>query len=357
MKKISFVLLVFIVFQMELFSVEKPKISVIERSDRELKFAFYDHNPGLKSIMVLRNKKTKNVTPNPFFSYEASNFFDTTQKNSLTGPGNVVVYLGAEYSEAEKVSFHHIKDLKPETEYELDFYFMKGNTLEKKGKPVSYTLKTTVPSPNQQARNILYSNAADKSFDMKWSRGDGKKCLVVMKIGKSEITPPTNGTEYDADVFGKGDKTDKDSSFVVYNGTESSIKMSKLSPNTLYTTQIFEYNGKGDQITYLKSSSSLNPSYKKTLIEAPVLKPAENITSSSFTGKWSKVYGAEIYEMEIATDAAFKKLLPDFETMDVGNINEYTVEDVPAGQYFVRVRAMGNKNFSQYSNIITVTIK
>jgi len=336
------------------YSIDKPEIKMIERNDVSVNINWEDENNFTK-LIVVHPEKAKAISPDLFKIYKPLTEFDTSKIDSYTGNGNLVVYSGT-----DKTGSLKIKKTNPDTDYEVDFYYLNqtGKDFENKGKAQTLNFFTSALKPAKQARGVAYKGFTDKSADVVWKRGDGKKCIVLMKKGKGNLTPPENGKEYKASSeYGKGTSTDKDSTFAVFAGSGTEVMVENLEPNTLYTIKVFEYNGSGEKINYQSADAFLNPGLRLTMLETPILYKAENITATTFVAKWKKVSGGDVYELDMAYDKKFEKPQPDYFAVDVGNLSEYMFEELKPGKYYLRVRAFGNKNRSENSKPIEFELK
>ncbi len=355
MKKFSlFFAVMFFAIVFVTFSIEKPKIKILERNDVSMSIKWDDNNSS-KKIIVVHTKKDNAVKPALEKTYKPVSGFDSSLTESYTGLGNLVVYSGNDKTGTIKLS-----NTNADTDYEIDFYYVNesNKTFENKGNPFTESFFTSAVKPSKGTRNVAFTKVSDTQFEINWKRGDGKKCIMIIKKGKGGLTLPVNGTEYKAsEEFGKGSKTDKDSTFVVYSGSGNDVTVKNLQPNTFYTMQVVEYNGSGEKINYQSATGFFNPNNRTTLLETPTLYNAENITESSFVAKWKKVDGADVYELDLGYDKEFQKMHPDFTAIDVGNINEYMFEELKPGKYYLRVRAFGNKNHSENSKPIQFELK
>lgn len=351
-KSVCLLLSLFLIFGFSAYAMEKPTLEVTQREDVGLKINWKDNN-NFKKIIMLRSSASKAVKPLPEKNYTVSEVFDVTKNESFEG-SSLVVFVGE-----EKAGSLNLTGLTANTEYYLDFYYV-GSTgkLENNGKAQNIEVFTTAPKPARAASLIAYKTVKANMLDVIWQKGDGKKRLVLMKKGKGSITPPKNGVEYNAsNELGKGSSTDRDSTFAIYNGSGTTVVIKDLEPDTYYTFKVCDYNGSSDRINYQTKDVFLNPSSKATLLETPELYKPENIKATSFLSKWKKVKGAETYIFDLASDENFKHILRDFEGMDVGDIDNYLVEDVPTGTVYMRVRAVGHRNHSEDSNVIEIELK
>lgn len=194
-------------------------------------------------------------------------------------------------------------------------------------------------------------------FLVNTEKGNGERRILLM----SEEKPcelPKDGIDYTGNLlFGSGDKIGEHT-YVIFNQPESQQKkflLMNLKPGTRYYMLLCEANSNGESINYLIPDTSKFSVYKSTLPEAPRLNEAFDIKQGSFKLKWNNVKGALTYFIDVAKDNAFKDILPEHKDLDVGNINEYLIEDIKeVNKVYCRVRAIGESGESQSSNIIQV---
>lgn len=80
-----------------------------------------------------------------------------------------------------------------------------------------------------------------------------------------------------------------------------------------------------------------------------------DITSNSFTASWEAANNATNYYLDIATDALFSSMLPEYNNKAVGNVTEYKAEGLTEGTtYYYRVRSGNNAGQSLSSTAHTV---
>jgi hypothetical protein len=98
-------------------------------------------------------------------------------------------------------------------------------------------------SPSIQATSFAYSNIAEQSMTLGWTRGNGNNVMIVAKAG-SAPTDPTSGTSYTANAaYASG--TACGGGYVVYSGTGTSVNLSGLTGGTTYYFAAYEFNTTG----------------------------------------------------------------------------------------------------------------
>ncbi len=145
--------------------------------------------------------------------------------------------------------------------------------------------------PNSPATSLLFSAVTASSMTASWSNGNGSRRIVVMRAG-AVPTAPSDNNDYGADAnFGDGNSTDGGNSFVIFNGTGSSVSITNLSPGITYTVAVYEYNDDGGGLFANYLTTSFLSGNKSTLASEP-LNPATSlvfsgITTTGITASWT----------------------------------------------------------------------
>lgn len=96
--------------------------------------------------------------------------------------------------------------------------------------------------PLSNSSGIGFTSVEDSSVAISWTNGDGDKRIVVVRENDEIETFPLDGQSYAADPsFALGDDLGSNT-FVVYNGSGTSVTVSDLTPGTTYQVRVFEYN-------------------------------------------------------------------------------------------------------------------
>jgi phosphodiesterase/alkaline phosphatase D-like protein len=118
-------------------------------------------------------------------------------------------------------------------------------------------------------------------------------------------------------------------------GNVTSYNVTGLNANTTYYYRLRAYNG----CTTSSNSSVKNVKTLACTPRAPSLQNATNVTSSSFTARWSSVAGAIDYRLDVATDSSFLNYVPGYQNLNVGNVTSYNVTGLNANTtYYYRLR-------------------
>ena len=104
-------------------------------------------------------------------------------------------------------------------------------------------------SPTTNANTLSATNVTENSMTLNWSNGNGTARIVVANetIDTPQNSPsdfsayPLDGTDYTANPqFGSGDNLG-DGSFVIYNGTGTSVDINGLDSGKEYAFRVYEY--------------------------------------------------------------------------------------------------------------------
>ncbi len=245
-----------------------------------------------------------------------------------------------------------LKGLQAKTQYMLSIYKPDA----KEDVSTQHKFSTLAEEPTKQASGIAFRQPGESSIELIWVNGNGEKRIVVASKGKSIGGMPEDGNEYNSNSkFGSSDSKINDNAFVVYAGTKNECKVENLEPSTVYSFQVFEYNGSGEATNYITSALSGNPRWKMTAIPAPDLFPAKNVHENGCILSWIGSPNIQKYILDIAYDEKFTRFAEYYENADVGDITEIEVIDLdPNENWFVRVKAIGEGTQSEYSKTLKV---
>ena len=111
-------------------------------------------------------------------------------------------------------------------------------------KTVSFTFMggNSCTPPTTQATNMTANNIQENQLTLNWVRGNGNKVLVLARRKTAINTFPLNGSTFTANsIFGAGTLIDA-GTYVVYDGTASSVTITELMKNSVYYFAVYEYN-------------------------------------------------------------------------------------------------------------------
>ncbi len=136
------------------------------------------------------------------------------------------------------------------------------------------------------------------------------------------------------------------------NTVNTNFTVTGLTAGTTYFWRVRAVNASG-------RSENSTPLTVTTIVPvgAPIATSAANITSNSFVANWIQVTGATGYVVDVATDAGFTVLVPNFGNVSVPTPTVFLNVTGLTGntQYFYRVRALGTNNQVATSNAVSVT--
>jgi hypothetical protein len=257
-------------------------------------------------------------------------------------------------SKLEKVELN-LHNLNVKTNYFLQVYLIDNAKIQL---AQSFPFSTLDKEPEKQASNIAFGNVTENSMLLLWQNGTGEgRIVVAKKDGRPDL--PEDGKIYKAnEKYGSSDSKLK-SSFVIFDGHKAANRCQvKDLKSGKYYFQVFEYNGDGESRNYLTKTNSNNPRDKETALPAPKATDASEISNNGFTANWSASDGAETYILQVATDDKFQDILPEYNSVDIGNITSIEVVELESGKiYFYRVQAATKEGKSRFSNVIKVETK
>lgn len=239
---------------------------------------------GSYRTVLMKEGSPVDAAPVNFATYGSNASFGS---GTQLGTGNYVLHWGINGSP------FNVTNLKAGRTYHLSVFEFNGN-----GAPVysaaGATFSFSVPAePSAAARSPLIFFQDCGSFRFAWTNGNGSNRLVVAKKGSAPTFKPEDGSFYVAkSAFGAGESPAA-GEFVVYNGTDNYVDLTRLEIGSTYHFSVFDYNldgtGKPDYLTtgWLAATGSTlgYPTTQVTLL------PVSNIQATSATVNFAKGNG------------------------------------------------------------------
>lgn len=311
-------------------------------------------SPELRSgdeyIIVLRESSVVAIAPNTHSKYSITESALSEDSSARTGAGNFIIYKNGSPDGLQ------IGSLKPDTFYSFDIYKKEKKQYVSFSK-VEFT--TLAEKPERQTQKIMWSDQSSKSIRIFAKGGSGERVLITVSKSQNDFTP-VSGIAFDAsDEFAKGQEVG-DGVFVVLSEKDSnkSVLVRNLEPATYYYFTAFEFNGRGKSCNYSNEMKALSNAVRiATLIETPELISLKKNGKDGIDVVWKQVDGAKTYELEVALDKNFENIDENYGLVDVGNIGSFLLEELPLSKsYFLRVRAVGNTGFSEFSKVLSINL-
>jgi M6 family metalloprotease-like protein len=96
--------------------------------------------------------------------------------------------------------------------------------------------------PSIQATAFSASNIQEDQCTIHWSRGNGDRVIVLARKNISVNVSPPNGIAFSASADGYGGDLIDEETYVIYDGTDTSVTFKNLQKSSTYHFAIFEYN-------------------------------------------------------------------------------------------------------------------
>lgn len=180
-----------------------------------------------------------------------------------------------------------------------DYFFVSGNYQLNNGNIRNNLtgIKMSVSDPDLPASNIAFSDVTPLGMKIHFKGGNGDKHLIIGRQSTSVNVTPVDGVDYSgSNEFGKGSAIGN-GNFVISNSTDTVIEINSMNKATQYHFAIYEANGIGTFIKYLKTSPAIaNEStiagYDPPTISASTIS-AKEIKTNSMTISWQNGNGAK----------------------------------------------------------------
>lgn len=110
---------------------------------------------------------------------------------------------------------------------------------------------TLTNEPTIQASGVSFATRQNGDLFVSWTRGNGAKCIVLVKSGSAVDSDPVDGQTYAASAtYGSGSQIGS-GNYVTYLGTGTNVTLTGLSAATTYYVAVYELNGSGGSENYL----------------------------------------------------------------------------------------------------------
>lgn len=323
----------------------KDEVSVKKITDKSASFIIKTDTK--RTILVLHSANETPLNPNEV--KESSLMQETVDINEIKPIKNkyYVVFDGA-----QSLIPITIKGLLPKNKYTLSIYKSKDKDYDIS----QHNFSTLAEEPTKQASGIAFRQPTETNMELVWVNGNGENRIVVASKGKSIAQLPQDGKWVPANPkFGAPESKIGENAYVVYAGPKNECKVENLEPATIYSFQVFEYNGSSESVNYITTNLSGNPRWKMTAIPTPKMLPAKNIHEIGCVLAWEGSPNVLKYILDIAYDEKFTRFAELYENADVGDITEIEVLDLdPNEDWYVRVRALGDGSQSDYSKPLVI---
>ena len=203
------------------------------------------------------------------------------------GTGNYVVHAGsgplATLSGLSRDVVYHFRVF----EFNGSGVTANYNTNAAAGNPASST--TMAGTPGSNPTDLTLSAIGTNGFTVAWTKGTtGTNTLIVVRAGGNPADPSDLNSYTANPIFGSGSNLGS-SSYVVYNGTGSSVTVTNLAPGTSYTVEASSFNGSGGSENYRGTPTSATGS---TLMPEPATQASDIAFGSLAATSYAVSYAA-----------------------------------------------------------------
>tara|TARA_R110002096_G_scaffold278213_2_gene472231 strand:- start:3532 stop:11919 length:8388 start_codon:yes stop_codon:yes gene_type:complete len=109
-------------------------------------------------------------------------------------------------------------------------------------------------TPTEQASSVVFSNYVAEGITVSATAGNGTNRLFVMRENGTAAVAPTNGIVYTANsIYGSGSTTGT-GNYVISASSATSVDVTGLTAETVYTVDVYEFNPAGSDPRYITSS-------------------------------------------------------------------------------------------------------
>lgn len=330
-------MIAFFLFAMQL---NAKHINVLEQDTRKVNFKI-ETDKNLTSYIAVISEAGKNIKPTKKLDFKGLNLIN--DKNVF-------------YVNDDKTNMFMIEGLIPATKYDITLY--KNDEKFTEVEKTNFCTETMNPAKNPT--NIAYKYLGDNKYNFKFNGNKGDGYIVVASTQPIKNKPKNmktyNPAPYGAKImsyeggenviFSTRDKKDKNSCDITIKSTEK------------FYIAVFSFSGSEDCVYYDAELSKGNAREITPGLDAPVAIDARSFPNG-FLARWKAVDKAEKYYLDVAYDENFSKYVENYEAVDYGNATEVPViiNDSSISEVYYRIRAIGDKRISPYSNVITVRLK
>jgi hypothetical protein len=211
------------------------------------------NNVNIADVSLKWNSSTDNTTPAKALSYNVkvgtkSGGVDiVSPQSNVSGYGNIVSMGNCQLD-----TTFILRNLRKGTYYWSVQAIDNGFASSSFSKEDTFKIEKAV-----QSSNLTLKQLNTKAL-IRWNRGNLDKCVVFVKEGKGSFIP-TNGTMYISnDSLYENNIVENKDWYCIYNGIKDSVWLKGLISSTIYSFEVFEYEGTPGNEIYHTDTSTLN---------------------------------------------------------------------------------------------------
>ncbi len=237
--------------------------------------------------------------------------------------------------------------------HELAVLFTPTDILNYTTQEAKVYIDVTDPStPELQAHRIMldYDETygteiiSGNKFSISWTRGEGTACVVFVCQTDSGYAEATPGISYTPNSqFGNGTQIGTSGWYCVYDGAETGVTVTGLSPELPYRIMVLEYANVGTYKAYQLGEGIYNPRNFTTLVRVEENIIASNFLSADGNGANDTWYVGRVDELADFELSIFNNLgLVVYSAKPYDNTWNATSTDgkeLPAGTYYYVFRS------------------
>ncbi|KAB2841017.1 MAG: InlB B-repeat-containing protein, partial [Melioribacteraceae bacterium] len=234
--------------------------------------------------------------------------------------------------------------------YEITVNSVNG-TVTKSPEQAKYDYGTKV--------ELTATPAADYYKFTGWS-GDAsgtQNPLSVTMDGNKNITANFAINNYTLEITAVNGTVSRDPEKTRYQHTEAVVLTAKPNPGYTFVNWTGDATGNENPLTHtFVKNTNITAHFAIQLLAPNAKEPLGDVTQTAFTASWDFSPNATSYKLDVATDISFTNILPGFNNLDVGAVNNKKVTGLTAGTaYYYRVRAYHSDGIvSDNSNTVGV---